>query len=61
VFETKNDLSPTARQKAVGLLDARLADAVDLHTQVKYAHWNVKGPEFIALHELFDEINDAVM
>ena len=61
MFETKNDLSPTIREKAVGLLNARLADCIDLHTQVKHAHWNVKGPNFIALHKLFDEINDAVM
>jgi starvation-inducible DNA-binding protein len=61
MFERKNDLSLTVREKAIGLLNARLADAVDLHTQVKYAPWNVKGPEFIALHKLFDEINDAVM
>ncbi len=61
MFETKNDLSPTIREKAIGLLNARLADGIDLHTQVKQAHWNVKGQNFIALHKLFDEINDAVM
>ena len=42
------------------MLTARLADAVDLQTQVKVAHWNVKGPSFIALHELFDKVYDAV-
>ena len=36
-------------------------DLFDLHTQVKHAHWNVKGPEFIALHKLFDGIYDAVV
>jgi starvation-inducible DNA-binding protein len=44
----------------VELLDARLADAVDLQTQMKQAHWNVKGPTFISLHELFDKINEDV-
>jgi starvation-inducible DNA-binding protein len=48
----------------VALLNARLADAVDLYSQLKQAHWNVKGPTFIALHELFDklaeEVEDAV-
>ncbi len=48
------------RAKVVDLLDARLADAADLQTQLKQAHWNVKGPTFIALHELFDKINEAV-
>lgn len=61
MFETKNDLDPAIRQEAIELLNDRLADCIDLHTQVKHAHWNVKGPEFIALHKLFDEINDAVV
>lgn len=60
MFETKNDLPATVREKAVELLNARLADGIDLQTQAKQAHWNVKGPDFIALHKLFDEVNDAV-
>jgi starvation-inducible DNA-binding protein len=60
MFKTKNDLSETTRVKAVELLNARLADCKDLQTQTKQAHWNVKGPNFIALHELFDKINDDV-
>src|SRR5258707_9050891 len=60
MFKTKNDLSETIRGKAVELLNARLADAIDLQTQTKQAHWNVKGPHFIALHELFDKINEDV-
>ena len=42
------------------MLNARLADCKDLQTQVKQAHWNVKGPNFISLHLLFDKINDDV-
>src|SRR6516165_192791 len=57
---TKNDLSENVRSKAVALLGSRLADCIDLQTQTKQAHWNVKGPEFIALHKLFDEINEDV-
>ena len=60
MFKTKNDLSEDIRVQAVALLNARLADCVDLQTQTKQAHWNVKGPNFIALHELFDNINDDV-
>src|SRR3546814_6408020 len=44
------------REKLVTLLNARLSDAIDLKLQAKQAHWNVKGPSFIALHELFDTI-----
>jgi starvation-inducible DNA-binding protein len=60
MFKTKNDLSEPTRVKVVELLNARLADCLDLQTQTKQAHWNVKGPNFIALHELFDKINEDV-
>jgi starvation-inducible DNA-binding protein len=60
MYETRNDLPQAARVKLVDLLNARLADAIDLQTQMKQAHWNVKGPNFIALHELFDKISDEV-
>src|SRR3954470_14012513 len=60
MFETKNDLPQATRTRAVQLLNARLADCIDLQTQAKQAHWNVKGPNFIALHKLFDEINEDV-
>ena len=57
---TKNDLPEASRIEVIGLLNGRLADAIDLQTQCKQAHWNVKGPTFIALHKLFDEINEEV-
>ena len=60
MFKTKNDLPEASRIKAIELLNARLADCKDLQTQVKQAHWNVKGPNFISLHLLFDKVNDAV-
>src|SRR5436309_15142951 len=59
-YPTKNDLPEAARLEAIGLLNQRLADCIDLQTQCKQAHWNVKGPSFIALHKLFDEINEEV-
>lgn len=59
-YSTKNDLPEAARREAVELLNQRLADCIDLQTQCKQAHWNVKGPAFIALHKLFDEINEDV-
>src|SRR5262252_9270677 len=60
MFKTKSDIPETTRVKVVELLNARLADAIDLQTQMKQAHWNVKGPSFIALHELFDKVNEDV-
>lgn len=58
--QTKNDLPLDIRTEVARLLNQRLASAIDLQTQCKQAHWNVKGPSFIALHKLFDEVNEAV-
>ena len=55
-FSTQVDIPEKQRTALIALLNRRLADASDLKTQTKYAHWNVKGMNFIALHELFDEI-----
>jgi len=60
MYPTKNDLPETTRRQMIDLCNARLADAIDLQTQTKQAHWNVKGPDFIALHELFDKVNGEV-
>lgn len=59
MYPTKNDLSESIRRSVIGILQPRLADAVDLATQAKQAHWNVKGTNFIALHELFDKVADG--
>src|SRR2546423_8462601 len=60
LFPTKNDLPEDKRVEVIGLLNQRLAEAIDLQTQCKQAHWNVKGPSFIGLHKLFDEVNEDV-
>ncbi|HKI96202.1 MAG TPA: DNA starvation/stationary phase protection protein Dps [Gemmatimonadales bacterium] len=59
-YETGNDLPEKVRGQIIDLLNQRLADAIDLASQAKQAHWNVKGPAFIALHKLFDEVHEAV-
>ena len=60
MYTTQNDLPEATRAKVAELCNARLADSIDLQTQTKFAHWNVKGPQFIALHKLFDEIAEDV-
>ena len=60
LHNTKIDLQKGKREKLIEILNSRLADASDLKSQVKQAHWNVKGMSFIALHELFDSIATAV-
>jgi starvation-inducible DNA-binding protein len=57
---THNTLSENIRAQSVELLNRHLAAAIDLHAQVKQAHWNVRGPGFIAIHELFDKVSEQV-
>jgi starvation-inducible DNA-binding protein len=60
MHHTHNSLPEKVREQMVELLNARLADTADLAQQVRTAHWNVKGPQFIALHKLFDEIYEDI-
>ena len=60
MYETENDISKSQRAEMNALMNQRLADAIDLQMQMKQAHWNVKGPSFIALHEVFDKVSEAV-
>jgi starvation-inducible DNA-binding protein len=60
MYETENDISLQRRLELNALMNQRLASAVDLQMQMKQAHWNVKGPSFIGLHELFDKVDEAV-
>jgi starvation-inducible DNA-binding protein len=56
MFPTKNSLPEKSRIQIVSLLQVHLSNSIDLTTYAKLAHWNVKGPDFISLHGLFDEI-----
>jgi starvation-inducible DNA-binding protein len=56
MFSTRIDLPENKREGLVDLLNQQLADTLDLYTQTKQAHWNVKGAEFYQLHELFDDL-----
>lgn len=60
-FSTHIDLPEDSRAAMIDLLNKNLAAAFDLHSQTKQAHWNVKGMQFIALHEMFDELAGAVL
>ena len=55
LHQTQNDLNEQSRCAMISLLNQQLADVIDLGLQTKQAHWNVKGPHFIGLHELFDK------
>src|SRR6476660_9804340 len=60
LHKTQNDLPKKARIKAIELLNQNLAGIIDLGLQAKQAHWNVKGPHFIGLHELFDKVAEEL-
>src|SRR5258706_1183583 len=60
MYETENDIPKAERAELNTLINQRLADLVDLQMQLKQAHWNVKGPHFIGLHELCDKIAEEV-
>jgi starvation-inducible DNA-binding protein len=60
MHQTRNTLPENIRNKSIELLNKHLAAAIDLHAQVKQAHWNVRGANFIAIHELFDKVAGEV-
>jgi starvation-inducible DNA-binding protein len=59
-FETRIDIPEDTRAEVIELLNARLADTFDLYSQLKQAHWNVKGSDFYQLHLLYDQVADDV-
>jgi starvation-inducible DNA-binding protein len=61
MVKTSNDLPAEQREQLVALLNQQLADTFDLMSQTKEAHWNVKGPNFYQLHELFDELATSLL
>ena len=60
LYPSPSPLPESSRSRVVEALNARLADGIDLQTQVKHAHWNVKGPHFAPLHALFDGLAAAL-
>ena len=61
LFTTRIDIAAETRQAVIELLNAQLADTFDMVSLIKQAHWNVKGPQFIALHKLFDELAEGIL
>lgn len=60
VHDTKIDIAVEARTELIGILNQQMADNADLYSQVKQAHWNVKGIHFQQLHEFFDKVAEAI-
>jgi starvation-inducible DNA-binding protein len=53
-MKTRNNLKSNAKKVSMEILNARLADGIDLALVTKQAHWNIKGPNFIAVHQMLD-------
>lgn len=60
MYSSRLDIPDHTRKQAIGCLQARLSDALDLEAQAKQAHWNVRGKDFIQLHEFFDRMHTYV-
>ncbi|HEY0786570.1 MAG TPA: DNA starvation/stationary phase protection protein Dps [Acidobacteriaceae bacterium] len=60
MYETRVALAPETKQKVVEVMQERLAEALDMYSQAKFAHWNVKGVNFYQLHLVFDSVADAI-
>ncbi len=60
LWNTHHDQPESRRIAVAALLNRQLADLIDLRLQAKQAHWNVKGPQFAALHALFDDVAEEV-
>ncbi|MBN9394338.1 MAG: DNA starvation/stationary phase protection protein Dps [Candidatus Melainabacteria bacterium] len=57
LYSSRIDLSEKTRQQSISTLAITLATTIDIAAQIKQCHWNVKAPNFIMLHELFDEMH----
>lgn len=60
MHHTRNDTSGNAKAVSLQTLQARLVDGIDLALVIKQAHWNLKGPQFIGIHEMLDGFRDQV-
>ncbi|MDB5409207.1 MAG: starvation/stationary phase protection protein Dps [Rhodospirillales bacterium] len=60
LYKTQNNLKSNTKTTAINLLNARVADTIDLALLTKQAHWNIKGPQFIAIHEMLDGFRDQL-
>lgn len=60
MYTSQLDLPSGVEHASIVRLQARLSDAIDLEAQLKQAHWNVRGRDFIQLHQLFDSIHEKV-
>lgn len=60
LLHTRNSLESNAKTTVIALLNTHVADGIDLALMTKHAHWNLKGPQFIAVHEMLDRFRAEI-
>lgn len=60
MFPTQINIDQKSRERIIDILNQHLADTFDLYSQIKQAHWNVKGIQFYQLHLLFDTLAEDI-
>lgn len=59
-WSTRNDLGDNAKETSINTLQALLVDSIDLYNATRQAHWNLKGTNFIGLHELLETFYNQI-
>lgn len=60
MYPNRVALSDEVKKNVVGVMQERLAEATDMYSQAKFAHWNVKGDNFYQLHLVFDQVAKVI-
>lgn len=60
MFKNRVALPEDVKEKVVGIMNTTLAGSLDMYSQAKYAHWNVKGVNFYQLHLVFDDVAKTI-
>jgi starvation-inducible DNA-binding protein len=60
MYKTRVALPEDVKAKVVEVMQERLAEALDMYSQAKFAHWNVKGENFYQLHLVFDSVAETI-